>query len=178
LRKDHQALDNKSGVKLNQASPQNPRSATQRNASCLFGLAGNPPRRGGCDPVLRRDAGNSHFPVWVLLPPQHNLFQPFRGPVLAPKLSKIAQRQNDYVRSVWRENMAGVDSSRFIFLDETRRFVERAFAFIASSPAPRAATAPSQCSRWTASLGFQSPGPRGLTLELSRTIYAQCYSQF
>ena len=94
------------------------------------------------------------------------------------KFRKIAQRQNDYVRSVWRENMAGVDSSRFIFLDETRRFVERAFAFIASSPAPRAATAPSQCSRWTASLGFQSPGPRGLTLELSRTIYAQCYSQF
>ena len=94
------------------------------------------------------------------------------------KLSKIAQRENDFVRSVWQENMAGVDSSRFIFLDETRRFVERAFAFIASSPAPRAATAPSQCSRWTASLGFQSPGPRGLTLELSRTIYAQCYSQF
>ena len=38
-------------------------------------------------------------------------------------MSKIAQRQNDYVRSVWRENMAGVDSSRFIFLDETRRCI-------------------------------------------------------
>jgi len=37
------------------------------------------------------------------------------------KLSKIARRQNDYVRLIWRQNVQEIDSSRFFFLDETRK---------------------------------------------------------
>jgi len=36
-------------------------------------------------------------------------------------LSRIAIRQNEFVREEWRDSMRDIESSRFIFLDETRK---------------------------------------------------------